>query len=60
MTLKRGNEAIVKDIVCGMVKPISEMQAKSLYKGKVYYFCTPGDKELFEAYPDKWVPRKDK
>jgi transcriptional regulator GlxA family with amidase domain len=28
---------------------------KSVYKGKTYYFCSQGDKETFDATPDKFV-----
>jgi len=60
---------LVKDPVCGMVKPEREMKAVSVFNGKVYYFCTEGDKQvcvllrlnrslhrkMFEAYPEHWV-----
>jgi len=40
--------------VCGMdVDPPTA--PKSVYKGKTYYFCTVGDKEIFDATPDKFV-----
>lgn len=48
---------LVKDVVCGMVKPKSEMQAKTVYKGKTYYFCFKGDRDLFIAHPEHWVQR---
>ena len=28
---------------------------KSVYKGKTYYFCSPGDKAQFDATPDKFM-----
>jgi YHS domain-containing protein len=28
---------------------------KSVYKGKTYYFCSVGDKEQFDATPDKFA-----
>src|SRR6266403_343289 len=28
---------------------------KSLFKGKIYYFCSPDDKKTFDAAPDKFV-----
>ena len=28
---------------------------RSVYKGKTYYFCSPGDKEQFDATPDKFA-----
>ena len=40
--------------VCGMdVDPATA--PKSVHKGKTYYFCTVGDKEIFDATPDKFV-----
>jgi YHS domain-containing protein len=28
---------------------------KSTYKGKTYYFCSPGHKASFDAAPEKWI-----
>lgn len=28
---------------------------KSKYKGKTYYFCSPGCKEAFESAPEKYL-----
>jgi putative intracellular protease/amidase len=40
--------------VCGMnVDPATA--PKSVFKGKTYYFCSQGDKETFNATPDKFV-----
>ena len=40
--------------VCGMdVDPATA--PKSLYKGKTYYFCSQGDKDRFDATPDKFA-----
>ncbi len=49
------NEDKVKDIVCGMVKPKSQMGFVSVLNGKTYYFCSKQDKEIFDAHPDRWV-----
>lgn len=54
------NAKTVKDVVCGMEKPISQMKAKSVFLGKTYYFCTEGDKEKFDAFPDYWVPKEER
>lgn len=51
---------LVKDPVCGMVKPLSDMQASSVYKEKTYYFCSQMDKEMFDAHPDRWVSGESK
>ena len=40
--------------VCGMdVDPATA--PKSVYKGKTYYFCSQGDKDQFDATPDKFA-----
>lgn len=46
---------LVEDLVCGMVLPIEKMPFKSTYKGKVYYFCSQGDKQIFDKYPNRWI-----
>lgn len=56
---KDKQEEIVTDPVCGMEKSISEMKAKSKYEGKTYYFCTDGDKKMFEAHPEHWIPKEE-
>lgn len=52
-------DELVKDIVCGMTKPKSQMKAKTVYQGKTYYFCWDRDKQMFEAHPEYWVPKKE-
>ena len=40
--------------VCGMdVDPATA--PKAVFKGKTYYFCSQGDKEQFDATPDKFA-----
>lgn len=51
-------EEQVKDLVCGMVKPKNQMKAQTIFEGKTYYFCSEGDKKMFEAYPEKWIPKR--
>jgi len=53
-------EESVKDYVCGMIKPKSQMKAQAVYMGKTYYFCSDDDKHMFEAHPDAWIPDKEK
>ena len=48
-------ETLVKDPVCGMVKPKNQMKVQMLYKGIVYYFCSDEDKEMFAAHPEHWI-----
>lgn len=50
----------VRDYVCGMTKPKSEMKAVSIYQGKTYHFCSEDDKNMFDAYPDRWIPSNEK
>lgn len=50
---------MVKDVVCGMIKPKEQMPSKSIYNGKVYYFCTEMDKQIFDKHPNRWI-RRDK
>lgn len=47
---------LVKDVVCGMVKPASQMPFKSQYEGKTFHFCSEGDKSMFDAHPEHWAP----
>ncbi len=54
------NDEPVKDPVCGMIKPKSMMKAQSVYKGKTYYFCAESDKQMFDGYPEGWVPQEDR
>ncbi len=49
------NKELVKDPVCGMVKPVSQMVASSVFNGKTYYFCSNMDKEMFDKHPDRWI-----
>ncbi|MBP1912784.1 YHS domain-containing protein [Thermococcus stetteri] len=42
------------DPVCGM-EVDENTEIKVEYKGKVYYFCSPGCRAEFEANPEKYV-----
>jgi YHS domain-containing protein len=46
---------VAKDLVCGMNVDEKDSQYTSTYKGKIYYFCAPGCKKIFEAIPEKYV-----
>ncbi len=48
-------EVQVKDPVCGMIKPKSQMKVQAVHKGTVYYFCSEGDKNMFVAHPEHWI-----
>ncbi len=43
-----------KDPVCGMtVEPTTRF--KSLYRGRVYYFCSESCKRKFDSDPEKYL-----
>jgi len=46
---------MVKDPVCLMNVDERKPTATAVYKGKTYYFCSAGCKELFEKEPPKYV-----
>ena len=58
VVLKKEDQ-LVKDLVCGMVKPKSEMKTKTVYKGKTYYFCLDQDRQMFEKNPEHWIPSRE-
>lgn len=43
------------DRVCGMWVEIQGAQLTSVYKGKIYYFCSPGYKEQFDRDPERFM-----
>ncbi|MBN1376546.1 MAG: YHS domain-containing protein [Dehalococcoidia bacterium] len=43
------------DPVCKMEVDEKKAPAKSLYKGKMYYFCAPGCKKAFDSDPEKYL-----
>jgi YHS domain-containing protein len=44
-----------KDPVCGMDVTPETAAATFEYKGKTYYFCSPGCKRDFEKDPEKYL-----
>ncbi len=46
---------MAKDPVCGMEVDEKEAAGKSEYKGKTYYFCSPGCKKGFDENPEKYL-----
>ena len=46
---------MVKDLVCGMDVDPATATNKSEYKGKTYYFCSPGCKKDFDKEPEKYI-----
>ncbi len=43
------------DPVCGMEVDPSTAQFKTLYKGKIYYFCSSHCKVAFEKDPETYL-----
>jgi Cu+-exporting ATPase len=48
-------EMLAKDPVCGMSVDERRAVYKTEYKGKTYFFCSPGCKETFEKNPEKYA-----
>ena len=46
-----------KDPVCGMQLSEASAPAKSEYKGKTYYFCSPACKTVFDKNPEKYAAK---
>jgi YHS domain-containing protein len=44
-----------KDIICGMDVDPKTATITSAYKGKTYYFCSPGCKAAFDREPEKYL-----
>ncbi|MCL5797360.1 MAG: YHS domain-containing protein [Patescibacteria group bacterium] len=51
---------IVTDPVCGMKKPKSDMRVTSDFQGKIYYFCSQSDKDMFDSHPEHWIPKEER
>jgi YHS domain-containing protein len=43
------------DPICKMQVDEKTAKYKSVYKGKNYYFCSPGCKKEFESNPEKYA-----
>jgi Cu+-exporting ATPase len=46
---------LAKDPVCGMSVDERRAVYKTEYKGKTYFFCSPGCKDTFEKNPGKYT-----
>jgi len=46
-----------KDPVCGMKVSKAKAVAVSEYKGKKYYFCAQGCKDMFDKDPEKYLAK---
>jgi YHS domain-containing protein len=43
------------DPICKMQVDEKTAKYKSVYNGKIYYFCSPGCKKEFESNPEKYA-----
>lgn len=50
---------MAKDVVCEMQVDTRAPAATSEYKGKIYYFCSPGCKKEFDENPEKYIAREE-
>ena len=50
-----GGDKMAMDPICQMQVDEKTAQYKSEYKGKTYYFCAPGCKEIFDSDPDQYL-----
>jgi YHS domain-containing protein len=49
------SDKMALDVVCGMEVDETTAQWTSGYKGRTYYFCSPGCKRAFDANPEKYI-----
>ncbi|MGC9108186.1 MAG: YHS domain-containing protein [Infirmifilum sp.] len=43
------------DIVCGIQVNPKKAKYKTIYKGKIYYFCSSACKRAFESNPEYYI-----
>jgi Cu+-exporting ATPase len=46
---------MTKDPVCGMEVQEREATATAQYRGRSFYFCSPGCKEKFDQDPERYA-----
>jgi YHS domain-containing protein len=56
--LPKEDVEMAKDPVCGMEVNEKKAAAKSVHKGKTYYFCAPGCKKAFDETPEKYLEKE--
>ncbi len=54
-----GNEAVMRDPVCGMQVEPASAKHRHEHDGHDYYFCNPKCREKFIAAPDDFIEAKD-
>jgi YHS domain-containing protein len=50
-------ERKMKDPVCGMDVQEVPQAIQMTYRGKTYYFCSPGCKRSFQQNPERYVSK---
>ena len=48
-------KVLARDPVCGMIVEEGRAAYKTEYRGRTYFFCSPGCKETFEKNPEKYA-----
>ncbi|MBC7876563.1 MAG: YHS domain-containing protein [Anaerolineales bacterium] len=48
------------DFVCGVIMTHRTVFAQSKYNGQTYYFCSKGDKEVFDHNPPRYIMKFSK
>ena len=48
-----------RDPVCGMMVDPKTAAGRSEYKGKTYYFCSPGCMKDFDKNPQKYLDKAE-
>jgi YHS domain-containing protein len=54
-SMKKEEQSMFKDPVCGMDVDPQSAAGKSEYQGQTYYFCSPGCKQAFDKEPEKYL-----
>jgi YHS domain-containing protein len=50
---------MAKDLVCGMDVDEKKVTQKTLYNGKMYYFCSATCKKAFDKEPEKYLKNEE-
>jgi len=55
-----GRGRLETDPVCGMSVDPNKSKYKSVYKGKIYYFCSYHCKKAFDSNPEEYLMKGPK
>ncbi len=53
-------ESSALDLVCGMMVEVSTARHRSTYDGRIFYFCCPACKRLFERNPQEYLVQNER